>query len=112
MQPGQVLYRLDQVRYEAAYRSALARYENAKRTFERLEPLLAKHAVAQQDVDNARSELEAAQAALDEAKKDLDDTVIRAEIAGRVGRTGWRSARGSPGPAICSRPSTSSIRFT
>lgn len=85
--PGQVLYRLDQVRYEAAYRSAVARFENAKLTLARLEPLLAQNAVAQQDVDNARSEYAAAQATLDQAKKDLDDTKVRAEIEGRVGRT-------------------------
>ena len=83
---GQVLYRLDVVRYEAAYRSAVARLDNAKRTVARLEPLIPRRAVAQQDVDNARSELETAQAAADAAKKDLDDTVIRAEIAGQVGR--------------------------
>lgn len=83
---GQVLYKLDQVKYDAAYRSALARLDNAKRTLARLEPLLPRHAVAQQDVDNARSEVELAQAALDAAKKDLDDTVIRAEIDGQVGR--------------------------
>ena len=83
---GEVLYRLDQVKYEAAYRSALARLDNAKRTLARLEPLVPKHAVAQQDVDNARSEVELAQAALDAAKKDLDDTVIHAEIDGQVGR--------------------------
>jgi membrane fusion protein (multidrug efflux system) len=86
VQKGQILYRLDQVKYEAAYRTALARFENAKRTLARLEPLLPKHAVAQQDVDNARSELELTQAQTDAAKKDLDDTVIRAEIAGLVGR--------------------------
>jgi membrane fusion protein (multidrug efflux system) len=83
---GQVLYRLDQVKYEAAYRSALARLNNAKRTVTRLEPLVPKHAVAQQDVDNAHSELESSQAAVDAAKKDLDDCVIRAEISGQVGR--------------------------
>lgn len=83
---GQVLYRLDQVKYEAAYRSALARLNNAKRTVARLEPLVPKHAVAQQDVDNAHSELESAQATVDAAKKDLDDCVIRAEISGQVGR--------------------------
>ncbi len=85
--PGQVLYRLDHVRYEAAYRSAVARFENAKLTLARLEPLLVQNAVAQQDVDNARSEYAAAQATLDQAKKDLDDTKVRAEIEGRVGRT-------------------------
>ncbi len=85
--PGQVLYRLDDVRYEAAYRSAVARFENAKLTLARLEPLLVQNAVAQQDVDNARSEYAAALATLDQAKKDLDDTKVRAEIEGRVGRT-------------------------
>ncbi len=82
----QVLYRLDRVRPEAAYRSALARRNNAKRTLDRLEPLLADHAIAQQDVDNARAELESAEGALEDAKKDLDDSTIRAEIDGRVGR--------------------------
>src|SRR5581483_10259598 len=43
---GQVLYKLDQVKYDAAYRSAVARLDNAKRTLARLEPLLPKHAVA------------------------------------------------------------------
>jgi membrane fusion protein (multidrug efflux system) len=83
---GQVLYRLDQVKYDAVYRSALARLNNAKRTVARLEPLIPKHAVAQQDVDNAHSELETAQAVADAAKKDFDDCVIRAEISGQIGR--------------------------
>jgi membrane fusion protein, multidrug efflux system len=87
VQPGQVLYRLDSIKYEAAYRAAQARLENAKETYDRVQPLLAQHAVAQQDVDNARSQYTAAQAALDEAKKDLDDTKVKAEIVGRVGRT-------------------------
>lgn len=87
VQSGQLLYRLDRVRYDAAYRSALARFENAKRTLDRLEPLLAQHAVAQQEVDNARSAYESAQAASQQAKKDLDDTDVRAEMTGRVGRT-------------------------
>ncbi|HEY4305754.1 MAG TPA: efflux RND transporter periplasmic adaptor subunit, partial [Gemmatimonadaceae bacterium] len=96
---GQVLYRLDQVRYDAAYRAAAARLDNAKRTLARLEPLVPKHAVAQQDVDNARSELESAQAAVDAAKKDLDDTVIRAEISGQVGRAQLDLGARVTGPA-------------
>jgi membrane fusion protein (multidrug efflux system) len=87
VKPGQVLYRLEQFRPEAAYRNALARYQNAKRTLDRLEPLLGQHAVAQQDVDNARAEFEGSEAALAEVKKNLDDTYVRAEIEGRVGRT-------------------------
>jgi len=96
---GQVLYKLDQVKYDAAYRSALARLDNAKRTVARLEPLLPKHAVAQADVDNARSDLESAQAAVDNAKKDLDDTVIRAGISGQVGRARLELGARVTGPA-------------
>jgi membrane fusion protein, multidrug efflux system len=99
VQKGQILYKLDQVKYEAAYRSAVARLDNAKRTLARLEPLVPKHAVAQQDVDNARSELESAQAAVDVAKKDLDDTVIRAEISGQVGRARLELGARVTGPA-------------
>ena len=99
VEKGQVLYKLDIVRYEAAYRSAVARLDNAKRTVARLEPLIPKHAVAQQDVDNARSALETAQAAVDAAKKDLDDTVIRAEITGQVGRARLDLGARVTGPA-------------
>lgn len=87
VKPGQVLYRIDPVLPQASYRSALARYDNAKRTFERLQPLLAQNAVAQQDVDNAQAEMESSSAGLAEARKNLDDAVVRAEIEGRVGRT-------------------------
>lgn len=87
VKPGDVLYRLERVRYDAAFRSTTARVNNAKRTLERLEPLVAKNAVAQQDVDDARTELESAEAALDDARKNREDAVVRAELAGRVSRT-------------------------
>jgi membrane fusion protein, multidrug efflux system len=87
VKPGQVLYRLERIRPEAAYESALARAENAKRTLDRLQPLVKENAVAQQDVDNAEAENRAAQSALAEARKNLEDAVVRAGIAGRVGRT-------------------------
>jgi membrane fusion protein (multidrug efflux system) len=87
VKPGQVLYRIDPVRPRAAYKSTLARYDNAKRTFDRLQPLLKDSAVAQQDVDDAHAEMEAASGDLAEARKNLDDAVVRAEIGGRVGRT-------------------------
>jgi membrane fusion protein (multidrug efflux system) len=87
VKPGQVLYRLDRVTSEAQYRTAEARAENAKRTLQRLQPLLKENAVAQQDVDNAEAEARAAQGELDEARKNLNDAVVRAGIEGRVGRT-------------------------
>jgi membrane fusion protein, multidrug efflux system len=96
---GQVLYRLERVRSDAAYRSASARLANAKRTVGRLEPLLQRNAVAQQDVDNARTEMEAAEGAYDEARKDREDAVVRAEISGRVGRTQMEVGARVTGPA-------------
>jgi membrane fusion protein (multidrug efflux system) len=87
VKPGQVLYRLDRVRPEASYQAALARARNARSTLRRLEPLVKEQAVAQQELDDARAEADAADADLAQAKKNLDDVIIRAEIAGRVGRT-------------------------
>ncbi len=97
---GTVLFQIDTVSYAAAYRGALAQradaqahLDNAKRTVARLQPLLASHAVAQLDVDNAETAVEQAQAAVDNAQaavdqthKNLSDATIRAEIGGRVGK--------------------------
>jgi membrane fusion protein, multidrug efflux system len=97
---GKVLYRIDPRTYQANYESAKARlaeneaqFANAERTLNRLKPLLAERAVAQQDVDNAqagydqaRASVLDAQAAMQAAKKNYDDTFIRAEIPGRAGR--------------------------
>ncbi|HEU4641119.1 MAG TPA: efflux RND transporter periplasmic adaptor subunit [Gemmatimonadaceae bacterium] len=97
---GTVLFRIDPATYEAAYRSAQAQLAtaraalgNAQRNLARLRPLLADHAVAQKDVDDAETAEEEARAAVqnaeataDRARKDLDRTDVRAEIAGRAGR--------------------------
>jgi membrane fusion protein (multidrug efflux system) len=95
-----VLYRIDTPSAAADYRSAVGRVREAqaKLTYadiaaRRLRPLLASHAVAQVDVDNAESTLLQAQAALESARSDADglrkqlnETVVRAEGPGRVGR--------------------------
>ncbi len=97
---GALLFQIDPTTYEAAYRSAqaqladaTARFANAERNLVRLKALLGSRAVAQKDVDDAetafdqaRAAVQAAQAAVDRAKKEYDDTFIRAEIAGRAGR--------------------------
>src|SRR5438105_13948581 len=90
---GALLFRIDPRTYEAAYRSAQAQLANAQRNLARLKALLGSRAVAQKDVDDAetafdqaRAAVQAAQAAVDRAKKEYDDTFIRAEIAGRAGR--------------------------
>ena len=97
---GDVLYRIDPTTYDADYRGAVARatqaqaqLANAQTNAGRLRPLLADNAVARQDVDNAESTVEQYRAALadaratvDRSRKSLSETVVRAEISGRVGR--------------------------
>jgi membrane fusion protein (multidrug efflux system) len=97
---GTILYRIDPRTYQANYESAKAKlaeseaqFANAARTLNRLKPLLAERAVAQQDVDNAqgaydqyRAAVLDAEAAVDAAKKNYDDSFVRAEISGRAGR--------------------------
>lgn len=83
---GDVLYEIDRTVYAAAASSAEARLKNAERQVDRLTPLLAEHAIAERDLDVARTELLQAQAGYDQAAKDLSDATVRAEITGRVGR--------------------------
>ena len=97
---GDVLYRLDQTAYEADWRAARARLmeaearaANARQTLARYAALLKDNAVSRQDYDNAASQAQQADAAVEEvrgiadrAKKNFDDTIVRAELAGRVGK--------------------------
>jgi membrane fusion protein, multidrug efflux system len=97
---GKVLYRIDPRAYRARYENAVAHlaeteatFANAERTLSRLKALGGQDAVAQQDVDNAQAAYDQGRAAVlgaraeaDAAKKDYDDTFVRAGIGGRVGR--------------------------
>jgi membrane fusion protein (multidrug efflux system) len=97
---GEPLYRIDAVAADADARSArarlaeaAARLSNTETNAARLRPLLIGNAVAKQEVDNAESQLLQAKAAVDNAKgsvdaaeKRLSETVVRAEIGGRIGR--------------------------
>ncbi len=84
---GTLLFRIDPTTYQAAHRSAQARLANAERNLARLNSLLGARAVAQKDVDDAQQAFDQAQAAADQTKKDYEDTFVRAEISGRVGRS-------------------------
>ncbi len=98
---GQVLYRIDSTTYYADWQRAKAqladaeaRSANAERNRSRMAAMLEIGAVAQRDLDDADTEskragaaVDEARASLDAAKKRLDDTVVRAELAGRIGRT-------------------------
>lgn len=98
---GQPLYRIDPVTYEARVanaRAALARAQastvGAEGQVKRYAELLKRDFVSRQLYDNAvsaageaRADVAAQAAALRSAQIDLDRTVIRAPISGRIGRS-------------------------
>ena len=98
---GDVLYRLDPVKYEAAVKNAESKLAEAKAnakyaelSYNRHKRLLESRAVSLDAVDNAlsqrdssRAALAAAQAELVAAKDDLAHCTIVAPIAGKLGTT-------------------------
>jgi membrane fusion protein (multidrug efflux system) len=101
VQEGEVLYQIDPATYQAAYasaRAALAKAEAnlmpARLRAERYRGLVSIKAVSQQEHDDAvaaqmlaEAELEAARAALEVARINLDYTSLKAPISGRIGRS-------------------------
>lgn len=97
---GQVLYRIDPTTYDADWRAARARLAeaearlaNSEATLTRMTALLRDNAISKQEYDNAVAQAKQSQAAVEEArgnvdraKKGLNDTEVRAELNGRVGR--------------------------
>lgn len=96
---GDILYELESASFQAAYAAASAMLQgaqavaaSAQATFNRTERLAASGNVSAQDMDTARMALlqaqanvAAAEAALQTAQINLDNTVIRAEIPGLIG---------------------------
>ena len=102
---GQLLYRIDPKPLQATLANAKAdlatwqaRYVKTQNDVKRLEPLAAKQAVSQQELDDAVASREAAQAqvqaqnaSVDKAQLDLGYTAVTAPITGLVGTTLVRS---------------------
>lgn len=84
VEKGQVLAKLDQRSFVNDVTSAQAQFDIAQLEFERAEQLSARDVVAQSVLDERRSVRDSAQAALDSARKRLDDTIITAPFAGIV----------------------------
>ncbi|MEM8570079.1 MAG: efflux RND transporter periplasmic adaptor subunit [Pseudomonadota bacterium] len=98
---GDALYRIDPATYEAleaaadaAVAQASATLDTAQRDADRMEALLGRRVVSQQDLDDALSARDAAFAALKVAEAqllaaqiNLDRTTVRAPLTGKVGRT-------------------------
>jgi len=113
---GDVLFVIDPRWYQAAYNLATAQSERAKvrvriaeRDARRAEELLKSRAISLEEsdtrtalLDEARAELQAAEAGLATAKLDLEHTEVRAPIDGRISRayvTAGNLVSGSPGGA-------------
>ena len=98
---GDVLYRIDRVKYEAAVKNAEAKVAEcrakasyAELSYARHMALVERHAVSQDEADNAqslrdssRAALAAAEAGLVAAKDDLKHCTVVAPISGRIGST-------------------------
>jgi membrane fusion protein (multidrug efflux system) len=95
---GDVLYRIEDDLYKAAHDSALATLQKAEAALpsartkvERYEELITQNAVAKQELDDAKAalaqakaDIASAKASVQTARINLDNTVIKAPISGRI----------------------------
>lgn len=86
-QRGDVIARLDATSYQASLEQAEAQYLNANSEYERAQRLIAQDAISKSVVESRLAQRQIAKAALDTAKKNLSDTVLRAPFTGGVGVT-------------------------
>lgn len=87
VQQGDLLYQIDPKPLEADLANVQARLTKASNDVARLQPLYVKQAVSRQELDNALSARDAAQAQVDLAKLNLGYTHITSPINGIVGIT-------------------------
>ena len=98
---GQVLFQLDRKPYQAAVDAAQAEMEiresqlwTARASYNRIKPLADLNAASKSDLDNAIGALKSAEAALQQAKANLDKanldlsyTIIRSPVSGLAGQS-------------------------
>lgn len=87
VEQGEVLARLDPADFRSALDAAESRARASKETFERFSEVFERGAISAQDLNTRQRQYEVDMANLATTQKALDDTVLRAPFAGRVGRT-------------------------
>lgn len=84
---GQPLYQIDPSTYKATLDRAQASLTSAKLLSDRYDTLIERHAISQQNRDDAYSAYLQAKATLEAAQIDMNHTRITAPISGRIGRS-------------------------
>ncbi|HXH09466.1 MAG TPA: efflux RND transporter periplasmic adaptor subunit [Alphaproteobacteria bacterium] len=86
-------YQAELNRAQAAFEQAVARYEQARKDFARAQPLVKSRAISQEEFDTRASEqrqaaeaVQAARAAVEAARLNVEFTQVRAPIGGRISR--------------------------
>ncbi len=85
---GQVLARLDPTDYELVLEDRQARFDNSERNFKRAGELVKKGNISRLDFDRMEAEYRSATAALSQARKDLEYTILTAPFGGRIAQRG------------------------
>ena len=83
---GDVLFVIDPRWNQATFDQRQAEYAQAQSEADRTTKLLANNAISKEDAEARKSRAEVAKAALDSARLDLEYTVVRSPIDGRVSR--------------------------
>ena len=84
VEEGQVLARLDPTDYKLVLEDRQARFDNTARNFKRAQELVADGNISRLDFDRMEAEYRSATAALSQAEKDLEYTVMTAPFRGRI----------------------------
>lgn len=82
---GDILFQLDDAKEQADLLSTQAAYQGAKNKLIRMSNLLKQHYVSEEDIDNARADLQAKLAAAKTAQDNVDKKAIKAPFSGMVG---------------------------
>jgi RND family efflux transporter MFP subunit len=83
---GQVLAKLDPTDYQITLKDREASYQTAKANYDRARELVEKGAISRVDHDNIRAKFHTAEAALEEAQKNLEYTSLKANFDGYIAR--------------------------
>lgn len=81
---GDVLFKIDPTPFEQEIASLQARLDAAQKDLERAEELVAKQAVSQRALDQARADVDDLRAKISDARFDLEQTVVTSPDSGYV----------------------------